>query len=234
MKLIVVTTCDNLNNERYLKLKASLERFGYTFECIFHPFTFGTQLNVIRRWAEGYTGDATHMLYTDAFDTLALGGPEEVMAKFGMLDLTKVEVLGINDPAGISYDLKIKMLISAEKNCYPHPERADRYPDPGTPWRFVNGGGWIAEIEYFKYLCGKENLNSGSHDQVWLMDAYLNNLEEIRLDSNCEIFQTIAFSYKEEWSQQERRFVNVALNTMPVFFHGNGHTQMDWVYEILQ
>lgn len=212
MKLIVVTTCDNINNERYLKLKASLERFGYDFECIFHPFTFGTQLNVIRKWAENYTGDATHMLYTDAFDTLALGGPDEVASKM---------------PG-------CKMLISAEKNCYPHPERADRYPYCKSPWRFVNGGGWIAEIEYFKYLCGKENLNSGSHDQVWLMDAYLNNQEDIKLDTNCEIFQTIAFSYKEEWSQQERRFVNVALNTIPVFFHGNGHTEMDWVYKILE
>jgi len=224
MKLIVVTTCDNLNNERYLKLKASLGRFGYDYECILHPFTFGTQLNVIRRWAESYTGDATHMLYTDAFDTLALGGPEEVVSKF----------CEAKNHHAYEFSTELKMCISAEKNCYPHPERADLYPDPDTPWKYVNGGGWIAEIEYFKYLCGKENLNSGSHDQVWLMDAYLNNREDIRLDSNCEIFQTIAFSYKEEWSQQERRFMNVALNTMPVFFHGNGHTQMDWVYEILQ
>lgn len=219
MKLIVVTTCDNLNNERYLKLKASLERFGYTFECIFHPFTFGTQLNVIRRWAEGYTGDATHMLYTDAFDTLALAGPEEVVGKMP----------------------ECKMLISAEKNCYPYPERADRYPDTGTPWKYVNGGGWIAEIEYFKYLCSKENLNPNSHDQVWLMDAYLNNREEIKLDTQCEIFQTIAFSNIDEWKRIDcmseviqYRFNNIGTGTRPVFFHGNGHTEMDWVYQILQ
>lgn len=224
MKLIVVTTCDNLNNERYLKLKASLERFGYHFECIYHPFTFGTQLNVIRKWAESYTGDCTHMLYTDAFDTLALGGPEEVIGKMESMQMD------------MRLDGRFKMLISAEKNCYPHPERADRYPDPGTPWRFVNGGGWIAEIEYFKYLCGKENLNSGSHDQVWLMDAYLNNREEIRLDSNCEIFQTIAFSREDEWdwvvSSDSRgtRLKNIGTNTLPVFFHGNGHTNMDWIY----
>ena len=223
MKLIIVTTCDNLNNERYLKLKASLERFGYQYECIYHPFTFGTQLNVIRKWAESYTGDATHMLYTDAFDTLALAGPEEIMTKWW--DLFRYTT----DPTA-----NYKMLISAEKNCYPHPERAVDYPDPGTPWRYVNGGGWIAEIEYFKYLCSKENLNPSSHDQVWLMEAYLRNRGEIKLDSNCEIFQTVAFSYKEEWSQQGNRLVNVALNTIPVFFHGNGHTDMDFVYKALE
>lgn len=218
MKLIVVTTCDNLNNERHLKLKASLDMFGYQYECIYHPFTFGTQLNVIKSWANSYAGDATHMLYTDAFDTLALAGPDEVEQK-----LLKIR-----------FESECRMLISAEKNCYPHPERAIDYPNPGTPWKYVNGGGWIAEIEYFKYLCSKENLNPSSHDQVWLMEAYLNNRDEIKLDSNCEIFQTIAFSYKEEWSQQGNRLVNVALNTIPVFFHGNGHTDMDWVYKILE
>lgn len=212
MKIIVVTTCDNLSNERYLKLKSSLDRFGYEYECVFHPFTFGTQLNVIRTWAEGYTGEATHMLYTDAFDTLALTGPDEVMSK--MPDC--------------------KMLISAEKNCYPHPERAGEYPATDSAWKYVNGGGWIAEIEYFKYLCVQEGLNSGSHDQVWLMEAYLNNRGEIKIDTECEIFQTIAFSHTHEWKQQEDRFVNVALNSKPVFFHGNGHTNMDWVYKILE
>lgn len=212
MKIIVVTTCDNPNNQNHLKLLDSLKRFGYEYECVIHPFTFGTQLNVIRTWAENYKGDSTHMLYTDAFDTLALTGPDEVMSK--MPDC--------------------KMLISAEKNCYPHPERAGEYPATDSAWKYVNGGGWLAEIEYFKYLCSKEGLNSGSHDQVWLMEAYLKNRGDVKLDTGCGIFQTIAFSHTHEWEQQEGRFVNVALNSKPVFFHGNGHTNMDWIYKILE
>ena len=212
MKIIVVTTCDNPNNQNHLKLLDSLKRFGYEYECVIHPFTFGTQLNVIRTWAENYKGDSTHMLYTDAFDTLALAGPDEVMSKMP----------------------KCKMLISAEKNCYPHPERAGEYPETASPWKYVNGGGWIAEIEYFKYLCGKEGLNSGSHDQVWLMEAYLKNMGEIKLDIECDIFQTIAFSNEDEWFKEDCRFFNIGTKTRPVFFHGNGHTEMDWVYKILE
>lgn len=218
MKLLVITTCDNKDNARWRKLEASLHKFGYDYECIVHPFTFGTQLGVIQKWANEYTGDATHILYTDAFDTLALAGPEEVVSKFP----------------------DCKMLISAEKNCYPHPERSVDYPSVESAWKYVNGGGWLVEIEYFKYLCNKEGLNSGSHDQVWLMDAYLNNREEIKLDTNCDIFQTIAFSNVEEWAGEVfmkppcARFRNIALNTYPVFFHGNGHTEMDWVYQILE
>lgn len=229
MKLIVVTTCDNLSNERYLKLVSSLERFGYHYECVFHPFTFGTQLNVIRKWAESYTGDATHMLYTDAFDTVAFGGPEEVVNNF--------EQMIINHACENGHFVvlpPLKMLISAEKNCYPHPERKGEYPETESAWKYVNGGGWIAEIEYFKYICSKENLNPGSHDQVWLMEAYLKNRDEIKLDTQCDIFQTIAFSHKEEWSEGDNRFYNLATGSCPVFFHGNGHTEMDWVYEILE
>lgn len=212
MKLIVVTTCDNKDNIGWKRLEASLQHFGYEYECVVHPFAFGTQLNVIRKWAESYTGDATHMLYTDAFDTLALAGQDEVIAKFP----------------------ECKMLISAEKNCYPHPERAGEYPKVESAWKYVNGGGWITEIEYFKYLCGKEGLHSGSHDQVWLMEAYLRNQSEIKLDTSCEIFQTIAFSHQHEWIEDAKRFINVVHKTKPVFFHGNGHTEMDWVYKILE
>ena len=213
MKIKVLTTCDNPNHEGYLRLKASLDKFGYDHEVIVHPFSFGHQLPVIRDWCNRYTGDATHILYSDAFDTLAFSNAEEIISK--MPDC--------------------KMLISCEKNCYPHPERAKEYPYAESPWRYVNGGGWIAEIKYFLELCERMNLNDQSHDQVWLMEAFLNNQQDIKLDTNCEIFQTIAFSYPEEWDNVNEhgygvnRFRNVGTKTFPVFFHGNGHTDMGWL-----
>ena len=70
---------------------------------------------------------------------------------------------------------------------------------------------------------------SNSHDQVWLMDAYLYNQDKIKVDDECKIFQTIAFSHENEWEKIENRFRNKATNTLPVFFHGNGHTNMNWL-----
>jgi len=222
MKLLVITTCDNKGNAGWQKLEASLQRFGYDYHCIEHPFTFGTQMGVIQKWCNEYSGDATHILYTDAFDTVAFAGPGEVINKFTV------------DKFVVGYTVP-KMLISAEKNCYPHPERAVNYPEVKSAWKYVNGGGWITEIEFFKQLCIKENLNQHSHDQVWLMDAYLNNRDEIKLDTECEIFQTIAFSNQDEWEVTPyNRLYNVATDTQPVFFHGNGHTEMNWVYEMLK
>lgn len=228
MKLKVLTTCDNPKHEGYLRLKASLDKFGYDHEVIVHPFSFGHQLPVIRDWCNRYTGDATHILYTDAFDTLAFAGLEEIENKLDFIFY--YEYVGWVNRMQVA-----KMLISCEKNCYPHPERAGNYPETSGPWKYVNGGGWIAEIEYFKQLCIKENLNDQSHDQVWLMEAFLNNQQDIKLDTNCEIFQTIAFSHKEEWDSinehgyGENRFRNIGTSTFPVFFHGNGHTDMGWL-----
>ena len=213
MKLKVLTTCDNQQHEGYLKLKVSLEKFGYDFECIDHKFEFGHQLPVIQKWCEDYIGNCTHILYTDAFDTIAFANQHEVIQKF----ITVFE--------------GFKMLISGEKNCYPHPERASDYPYSDSPFRFVNGGGWLVEIEYFKELCKKENLNSDSHDQVWLMDAYLKNQSDIMVDTHCEIFQTIAFSNIEEWQKEGERFRNIKENSLPIFYHGNGRTNMSWLYQ---
>ncbi len=245
MKLIVVNTSNDPNHPGALKLKASLDRFGYEYEHITHPFSFGHQLPIIQEWANRYTGDATHLLYTDNFDTLALAGSDEVIEKFLLMDLQPGESIPWNEGKPWT---PYKMIISTEKNCYPHPERAKDYPDTEGPWKYVNGGGWLVEIEYFKHLCQKERLNADSHDQVWLMEAFLNNQAEIKLDTQCEIFQTIAFSNEDEWEKvgyhNERvaplgkpfdghRFLNVGTGSLPVWFHGNGHTPLDFVYDIL-
>lgn len=223
MKLIVLTTSDNPANGGFKKLEHSLKLFGYDYEHILSPFSFGHQLPVIQNWCNNYQGDCTHILYTDAWDTLALSTPEEVIDKF----LNYFHFIFVDKPP--------KMLISAEKNCYPHPERAADYPIVDSPWKYVNGGGWLVEIEYFKQLCIKENLNQDSHDQVWLMDAYLRNQDEIKLDTECEIFQTIAFSDTGEWfyNHVKKRLENKKMQTYPIFFHGNGHTDMEWVYKVL-
>jgi hypothetical protein len=210
MKLKVVTTSDKTDHPGWHKLKASLEKFGYEYEHILKPFAFGHQLPIIRDWCNVYSGDCTHLLYTDCFDTLAFSNEEEVIRKFP----------------------DCKMLISAEKNCYPLWERAKEYPETPTPWKYVNGGGWMVEIEYFKELCKRENLTEHSHDQVWLMDVFLRNQGEIKIDTNCEIFQTIAFSNVSEWEEINGRLKNIGTGTLPIFYHANGKTFFDWVYEV--
>lgn len=210
MKLKVITTSNTTDHPGWHKLKASLERFGYDYEHILQPFSFGHQLPIVRDWCNNYKGDCTHLLYTDCYDTVAFSDEREVISK---------------------YPADTKMFISGEKACFPHPECAKDYPETLGPWKYVNGGGWLVEIEYFKQLCIKENLNPVVNDQVFLMVAFLRNQNEIKIDNDCTIFQTIAFSKQNEWDERETRFLNVGTGTFPVFFHGNGKTFMDWVYK---
>jgi hemin uptake protein HemP len=209
-KLKVITTADK-EAPGYHKLKSSLDLFGYDHELIIAHHEFGYQYKVLQNYCNNYKGDATHFLYTDAYDTLTLSDQHEVMEKFTSLNC--------------------KMLISAEKNCFPNFEDAHLYPETGTPWKYVNGGGCMFEIDFFKELCKNNPLD---YDPIWLMKMYF-KYEEIKLDSDCQIFQTIAFSHQHEWELgTDKRLVNIGTQTKPIFFHGNGRTDMNWIYKILE
>jgi hypothetical protein len=212
MKLLILSTCDNLIDGQQKALEDSLIKHGYDYELFLYGFIFGEQYKVIKIFVDQYQGEATHILYTDMFDTVALGPPSEVMAKFKELDC--------------------KMLISGEKACFPYADDSVLYPPSKTPWQFVNGGGCMFEIAYFKDLCNRQPFpDLNIMDPKWLMNCLLNN-DEVKLDYNCDIFQTLAHSNPNEWTTEDKRIKNIATQTYPIFFHGNGRTDMQWVKTI--
>ena len=72
-----------------------------------------------------------------------------------------------------------RLIYSAERACYPHPHLAAEYPAPrqeGNPWRFLNGGNWVAPIPIMVEFMETYGLNKHSRDingQHELMVAYL-------------------------------------------------------------
>lgn len=220
MKLIVLTTCNNIIDGQQKPLEDSLIKHGYDYDLFLYGFIFGEQYRVIRTWIDQYKGDATHCLYTDCWDTLALAPPTEVISKFKALDC--------------------KMLISVEKACFPNDirdkyHRIENYPESPTAWKYINGGGCIFDIEYFKELCNKHPFNNDRMmDPDWLAELFLSHPDQIKLDNQCEIFQCLAHSNPEdEWIKDiDNRIQNVATKTNPIFIHGNGRTDMQWVRNI--
>lgn len=215
MKIISVTS--DRHNEGYLQLERSLKHFGYDYEHIQAPFQFGGQMQYVYEWCKANWG---WFLYTDGWDTFALAKPDEIKIPHGC-----------------------KLLISAEKNCYPHAEKASRYPDCETDWKYCNGGGFISECEYFVKIY-EETHQPGQNDQDWLTECYLLNRPEIQLDTKCDVFQTIAFEGNGDFSrvlvdksdgvwQDTLRVKNNKTGSMPVIFHGNAHTPMDKIYKLL-
>lgn len=138
-----------------------------------------------------------------------------------------------------------ELIYSTEKACYPHPSLAAQYPPtrmPNNPWRFLNGGNWCSPIQLAIDFFNRYKLNTHTTDisgQHELMLAYLEAIKEgfpIRLDEECEYFQTIAFEERGDFRvvlEDNIPFVkNLITNTTPSVIHGNGRTPMDWVYNL--
>lgn len=218
MNPIVITTTSDLS--KCYELKHSLIHHGWDYHFIQHEWDgFLGKLhhtyNYLKK-LEGYT----HFIYTDAWDTFAVAGPDKV-------------------------DVPNGLLISAERACYPHPEKAALYPDNRSPWKYVNGGGWCGEIAAFIEMYELCPPTTELNDQVYLTDQFLKGYLWMTLDYNCTIFQTIGFCPESDFEVMEfsimnnpsgftNKFIkNTVTNTYPAFIHGNGHTPMHHIYELI-
>lgn len=133
---------------------------------------------------------------------------------------------------------KDHILYSTEKACYPHPEIATQYKPTKGPWKYLNGGGYGGPIpliiEFFdKYELTKhaDGVN-GQHEQ---MMAFLKAEADgfpIKLDTKCKIFQTLAFTNNGELKVDNGLVKNTVTKTTPAFLHGNGLTDMEWIYKL--
>lgn len=222
MKLKVVTLTTDLKHPGLLKLQESLERHGYDYHIIHQQVpsgmhVFGTQMPHVYNWCKNESEGYTHLLYTDAWDTVALGPFTELLSKV---------------------DDDILFLGSGEKACFPKPELAAEYP-ADVPnifaWKYINGGGWLANVKFFCEMY--EDLPAeGINDQLWLAQRFLlyNKIHgtDVRINYPCDIFQTIGFEGKGDFAVKDKRLVNLLTGEQPLFAHGNGRTAMDWVWNI--
>jgi hypothetical protein len=202
--MIVITSTDV--PDKCSELVRSLNHFGWEHHIIQHTWTgFLSKLHKTYDYLK--ESAETHFIYTDAWDTFVLGTPSELP-----------EISGL--------------LISAERNCYPYPELESQYPTNKSPWHFVNGGGWGGEVKQFLRLYESKPPTNEMNDQVWLTERFLALHHEgwVKLDCNCEVFQTIGFCEEDRDFDLPTR-TNKITNSMPLFWHGNGHTPMNNIYK---
>lgn len=205
MKYLIVTSTNAVDKTD--QLVRSLKHWGYDYHIIEHQWNgFLDKLHRTYEYLKEVK-DYTHFIYTDAWDTFALKADLPIINGF---------------------------LISAERNCYPYAELADKYPDVSSPFKYVNGGGWGGEISAFLKLYESLVPTNEMNDQVWLTERYLHfkDSDWVKLDVNCEVFQTIGFC-EEERDFNLTQGLNKITNTYPVFWHGNGHTPMKNIYNLI-
>lgn len=143
-------------------------------------------------------------------------------------------------------DMKDKWNDFWNKNTY----RGDFLVD--TPWKYLNGGGYCGEInlliEFFEKY-GLSNLTGDVNGQREQAEAFLKAREDnfpITLDTNCWYFQTTGFAEEQDlmtlvWNGMkefnEPEGLNVTITNRitggsPALLHGNGRTDLSWLYNL--
>lgn len=132
------------------------------------------------------------------------------------------------------------IIYSAEKACYPIEAMAPRYPQTPYPWKYLNGGGCCGPIylliEFYENYGLTKYKGCNINGQKELAEAYLLGIEDdfpIKLDNQCEIFQTTAFADPGDFYSDGIYFENLKTGTRPCILHGNGRTRMEWLYKNL-
>ena len=208
MNIKLITTASDYSKTEMLR--KSLAKFGWEYIILTHEWRgFGDKILKTYEYLKEHP-EITHFFYSDSYDTIALQTMDYALSQIKDKDI---------------------ILMSAERACYPHPEKEARYPKHDSPWHFVNGGGWFCNSDIFKMAVETNPLTHETVDQVWFTDLYLNHPEYVKLDCECKVFQSIAFSPETDFDLY--RYKNNVTKTYPTYWHGNGHTPMTELYKLI-
>jgi hypothetical protein len=120
------------------------------------------------------------VLFTDGYDTFFIGNEEKIVSRYHYSRNNK------------------DILIAAEQVCFPDASLASRFDDTKSTYNYLNSGGIMAPagvlLEAIKNL---KNIREGlkedpfpfSNQYLWSL-YFLDNKNNIKLDSNCCLFQT--------------------------------------------
>ncbi len=221
MKVQVISVSNRLPTEPYYKFnefQQSLRRMGV------EPTILGwqqkwsglmTKPRHLRRYLRDGQSKADMLIVCDAWDIVFQRHPDEVVAEF--------------DRFGSA------IVFNAERNCFPRGDLADRFPDPGTPWRYLNSGFMVGSPQAILALLEAMNLDAipddykrpdggwfHANDQEHFMLAYLEQPVKMALDTEARMCQTMHGSELSEIDLSGEKMRNLVTDTIPLAFHFNG------------
>lgn len=172
------------------------------------------------------------LLFTDAFDVLYTEQAQHILDVFAKH--------------------QYKILFAAECGCWPHIMDEPNvcftgYPKSPTPYRYLNSGTWIGVAKYAREMLAEVIAKAGkdfknANDQKLVADMFISGKYGIKLDYQCEVFQSMhntdppGLPYCNPRNElvltNDKRWQNKLTNTRPAIFHFNGggkkhHLQME-------
>ena len=220
--MIQLVTVSTAPARHFHSLLETAQRFGFDAVVLGESIRWpghGLKLRLLHEHVRRQTDPGLRILFTDAHDVLLVRPAREVEAVY--------EQVGA------------PILVAGEKYCYPDPWKVDYYPESPTPWRFLNSGGILGEVEpmlavFEEYAHLYDDVYD---DQRWWTDRYLTDAivtrrGRIQVDVGCQVFQCVYDGYDAlELGAIVR---NRVTGSCPAVMHGPGHADLAPLLEWLE
>lgn len=223
MNVEVATVSNRVPKESYYRygaFLASLEKLGVepTVLGMDEPWNgLMTKPNHFRKWLREGKNKTERIILCDAWDIIFAEHPDrigEACASFGDA-----------------------IMFNGEKGCWPRSELADKFPDGGTPWRYLNSGFMCGPASQILKLLesmeleriGVDRKDNGRsiepNDQGEFQYAFTCQPVPMKVDNACYFSQTLSACTMEEFDLSGPRIRNRVTNSYPGVFHFNGDSK---------
>lgn len=224
-RLHVATIVTDAEHPNLVKMVTHARRHRLHIDVLMGDFRFGPaglgwgpRLRVFRNYLNTLPpGDV--VMFVDGYDVL--------------IDASSIDILSRFDATMKGAP---KVLFSAESNCWPDKATAARYPPIDSPYKYVNGGTYIATVQVMRsfmdtYLDFESPAFDDIDDQREYHEIYLRS-DAIVIDTQNTIFNCI-FSREKDLVRTEKGWYNQVTKTYPLVFHGNGSAKQ-FVFDVIQ
>lgn len=176
----------------------------------------------LRQWLRAGGCKCEYLIFSNCFDVLFTAHPDEVTDRW-------LAMHGGGD-----------VMFNCEKALFPPSKLGHRFPDTGSPWRYLNSGVYIGKPQsildmldamWLDEICDDHPARSPLHgsgqvnvvDQNWFQLLYAAQPVPITLDTECEVFQCLSACTWDEFDlSKSDKVYNKVTGTQPLVMHCNG------------
>ena len=206
------------------KLYVSSEEQGFRFKNIGKNVVWkgtdmsgpggGQKVNLLKNYINTLP-DSDVIFFADGYDTFVNEKIEEIERRF--------------------LEFKCGALFAAEEWCWPDESLADSFPEATmdfkgitqpSPYRYLNSGLFIGRVSELKKILA-EDIEDHEDDQLYYHKRFLSGEFDIRLDTECYVFQcydpVVSNSNSNSFGFGERNQIyNPRTECFNCAYHGNG------------
>ncbi|XP_063772039.1 procollagen-lysine,2-oxoglutarate 5-dioxygenase 2 isoform X2 [Pseudophryne corroboree] len=227
-KLLVLTVATR-ETDGFHRFMQSATHFNYTVKVlgkgldwkggdVAYSIGGGQKVRLLKEALEGFTEyEDLVVLFTDSYDVIFAGGPEEVLKEFQQTNH--------------------RVVFTADGLLWPDKRLAEKYPVVRSGKRFLSSGGFIGYTSNIKQIVQQWTLQDNDDDQLFYTKIYIDELQRkrinITLDHKCRIFQNLNGAIDEvvlHFENGKARAKNSQYDTLPILVHGNGPTKLQLNY----